>query len=976
MRTVIPAICLAVAACALGTTAQPAGAAALPESTQCETPGTATDPLGTTLDLLDTTIYTVHTALRRPGGKDLERDTVALLGVPTPVSVDDDVLGSAELTVTLVATSTSKVALTVDKTASAPASLPVRVEARVDVPGNVTEDVEVAFGYDAREGAQAGSVGTAPVGFRTDFDFVFGQELEPKGTQPAGSRSRLGVDISVASPGSALAIVGETFVRTPTGKRDLKGAAAKLTPVPAQLRLSAEMTCRGPVQTVNVGASSSGKTTNVTADVTDEREVADPTTRLPVTLRRKAKATIEALPGAVALDYVSDSAAATDTLDYSGAGSIGLLDVTIDDLVPNSQQLGREVRAVLRNVPKEGFTLTRESGGDAPRTAVALDANGPPIGSLEVGAAKGHPVSFLEHPEAFFEAGELGLGRVPGYAFATGEDIAVRVAGLSHALVDTADQANPFTSVRGLRIEATSKQQPFLVRQLKEDRVVNARVLDLPSDLTLRVTKDPQRVEYTASQKIGRLRVTAHDPTGLVRRDTGADPEVAVVRVDDVPRCLTLNILDGGFGGTTAAGVDHQDPCPADAIGRAEALITTGTPESPVEPASDNVPGAAEDGLALEDRPGHFTLFARATAVRGLSFSTEAQDARKAERTHFFIDSQKVLTASLEHPADVARPLSVKVERGVKKEYLDARLASIPAVLGLTVTDHSLRREDLAPQDECGPAEISENLCEDGVEIDYDASSAIPPSGATPAFELDTNAGLRRTPNLTGKPVAGMPNLHVGVKRLPAAVFFCKATNGLCVPDGSGRFVGDLSLKVDTSEAMELDLFDCKEDGLDDVCNRSQRTKGDQQVSTVGDIERIKFLELELDRPPIQNDVQGHVFLNTTHRTPSGGTVREVLDGDAQGPTGNDVFIHARSSDSCNEHKIKRMEADFDEVSANDRLVVFEIDNGGAQGCIAAGMDVKSSSGSMRCRVSGTQIDAGIGFPGGDISNDLCSERL
>ena len=185
---------------------------------------------------------------------------------------------------------------------------------------------------------------------------------------------------------------------------------------------------------------------------------------------------------------------------------------------------------------------------------------------------------------------------------------------------------------------------------------------------------------------------------------------------------------------------------------------------------------------------------------------------------------------------------------------------------------------------------------------------------------------------------------------LPDFVALCQATNGFC-SDQTTFPVRTGSLTVDASKEMAVHIYDCKEAGLDGICDEQQREKeenGDEQVHTVVDLEAVRFLELELNPPQAALDAVGHILINTTHRrdpvsgrtVQSGGElVTEKIVGDGRpdpgaGAPGGDYFTAARSPDPCADGKIKRVNVRMGSpdnpgsISADRRFVVFDIEAG------------------------------------------------
>lgn len=731
-------------------------------------PAAATDPvtkvLASTLDVVNLATYEVRTVLQRSDGSRVERTAPAVVGTPTLVDVHGGI-SAPDLTVSVLPRA-DRVRLAIDKLPTAPAALPVLVEAVFDLP----EGQGAAFGYDQ-------TASTAPRGFTADLLFSI---LDP----PEDSFTLV---LSPTGAPASLSVVGELFTRSGTSRLDPKRGRLTVDPVPDQMSFTAQLQSREargarrkgnpPPRTERDRASvtvSSSQTVHAVISAADHRD----------TFRRDVVADIRDLPTHVNVTYTDETLESTGTrvhthqlVDYTANARVGSLDLDVDEflgeehrkavdatvtnlplhftadldnddgprlLEPDDEEethvesrrvdylatdvvdtatftstvftpgvvpeeVDEQVDARLTTVPTRLRLVNEKRGVNDPATGadertlhLELQDVSAPLGSLEAGVASDRPVTYLADPEvvSFFRPDEIGPETKPGYASKHGDDIAVRLAGLSRAVVDTADP---------LTVHAVSNPLPFLVHAVDltceeaEDghapptctpsRTATVNVLDLPPDATVTFSPITQRVTYTGRDAAGspatvrQLRAKVDSTAALVRSATHAE-----VLAEGVPSDLELTINPGS-----------EDPPPDgvpitlgsfDAHGKRLDLLEVLLTSDPAE--DERLPDDA-DGVLVRDLRGadgtddRFHLFGRITGLRSASVTqVEKRGDPEVDPTRVqTFDTTLKLEAPL--PSGDQRDLQVDVGRtvGQSVERLVVAVDNRPN----SVTDLTLTRE-------------------------------------------------------------------------------------------------------------------------------------------------------------------------------------------------------------------------------------------------------------------------------------------
>ena len=160
--------------------------------------------------------YGVATDYKRPDGTHVVKVTGGVVNLPTLVDATGD--GFPDMTVTIQALSTSNIKMTVRRLFTAPATMPVSVEALVNDPSTPNRLINV--GYDTRH-STAPKVWTAQASLTT------------------GTTTSVSANLTVEQPPATMAVVGGLYTQGPGGARlNPKQARLNYTPVPLSSAIS------------------------------------------------------------------------------------------------------------------------------------------------------------------------------------------------------------------------------------------------------------------------------------------------------------------------------------------------------------------------------------------------------------------------------------------------------------------------------------------------------------------------------------------------------------------------------------------------------------------------------------------------------------------------------------------------------------------------------------------------------------------
>ncbi|MCW3014653.1 MAG: hypothetical protein JWO02_1745 [Solirubrobacterales bacterium] len=326
--------------------------------------------------------YRFETTYARPGGGTVARSTLATVGVPTPLNVDDDIL--PDLIGTITITGPNQVGVKIERSPTETATLPVAVQAVLnDATHKTLGRGHLAFGYDARTDRAPGTFTLS-----TPLDTL----LKPNGSYH--------FDLTQQQRGNAIAVTAGLFDGTfanpvnPTEVRLEYGAAPDTAAIDARVGtdLAATLTTNrtGPAKL----------TGRVVAGQRQDRFAAT-ITNLPSTLGLTARTsgdlhavyTASARVASIRAFFATDEAGATRQKSI----------VNLDD-VPTG---------ITADIAGSHGTITTTGG---------------PIGQTEVGVANGEPRLLTGEP-AYVNSDDDG----------SVSSTALRVPGLERAAFDLGD---------------------------------------------------------------------------------------------------------------------------------------------------------------------------------------------------------------------------------------------------------------------------------------------------------------------------------------------------------------------------------------------------------------------------------------------------------------------------------------------------------------------------------------------------------
>lgn len=954
----------------------------------------ATDVAGqliaTTSDVLDLLTYDVHTTFRRHDGSTVERTTGAVVGVPELVDVNG---GLPDVTVSILPL-LDRLRLSVTKLPTAPTRLPLKVEAVIDVPTGDGPGLGVAYGYDQTEATAPRTFSTdllfsifrlpllknlsviartsgAPDAM-TIIGTLFTRGAGRERVDPTFARLRVSpvppqvrLDASVTSrparpadaPDPAVTARDEVQARVRTNQsvdavvtasvvrgETRRDVVADITGLPTDLTVGfvdelLEDTPARLTRQRDIILSTSQTTKKVDVRVEELRDDA---------LQRSIHAIGDEIPRSISASLRTDEKAGvadptkpdaqtdTTTVAYDADGAVGSLSLTADDFVDGSRS--RQVHAVAETLPPE-FTFERIVRGiDDPETEkkestqrAVFDAPAGSLGSLEAGIAEGAAVVFPD-PAPFFRPGDLDPGEEPGYAIVDDDDLALRLFGISHALVDTADP---------LLIEAAATSGPFAARVVKGSLEVTGQVLDLPAAATVRFSPGrdatetapatPTTVRYRGSAPIGEIRAVA----------TETDPDLtifgevttAAVGVEDVPADLDLSVLSDD---PNAAPTDGTPEVVAsfDAhgakVGLLEVLLTSG-------PDLETFP-AGVDGVLLRDVGDDFVLGGRLT---GLRRATLERTVVLGDPDRFRVQSSTT-TVSLDAPHEGELPLLIDLDQqnATGRHRTIVELADRPD----TVSDLTLDQEQAALPDVVTPflkspiprrTSLRYRASEDSGELSVCLRHGELPAGFDcSAQDLDRQIGVHGlTARIDSIPArldvcfASDPTELARKKLVPRVDCLGTADaqpyseRALC-DDGDGvvfrlecpdddELPISMSLLVDASSRVTVNLRNC-EDAEALEAGKACILESGAAFIRVRDLS-LQRLAAQIDKPILDGEANdnGYAYLDTQV---DGGI--SLITGDVLLDPGEEARVAATFPQHADP---------ADEFHAEDRLVVFEV---------------------------------------------------
>lgn len=406
--------------------------------------------------------YEIHTVYRAPDDTLVETYTDALMLVPTPVDVDGTLNEDAAPDVLVQLTvDAGRATVRVSKLATAPADLPLLIEAIVADPRGTTE-LKVAYGYDTL-------ASVAPSTFSSTVQLIGAARI-----------TSFVLDVETVGAGDTLAVIAEVYEEGPDRvRRDPQRGRVTYAPVPTVSHI-------GLIQGSDLGISQSGVdlTTNIPTkvDVVIDDIQGDRAERSTVT--------IDDLPNVLSL-LLTDHEDGRRTWSYQASARVDDIALVITDTRANT--VVEEFAIVLKDMATSAL-LVQDTA-----THATFEANSP-IGAIAAGNANGRPITWLDEPAYLFQTNR-----------GVGDSFAFRILGLSRAEFDTGD---PFL------IDVNIAPGPFHVLIEDDDRTLNAIIRDLPGHVRIAFSTDAGTVEYTGSAPIGSITVDVVDPSGVSGRAT------------------------------------------------------------------------------------------------------------------------------------------------------------------------------------------------------------------------------------------------------------------------------------------------------------------------------------------------------------------------------------------------------------------------------------------------------------------------
>jgi hypothetical protein len=425
--------------------------------------------------------FTWETSYGADGAGDpVVRTHEGVLLVPTPLDVDGN--PGPEVTAQLQIDA-GRATIRVQKLPSAPAELPLQVEAVLPDPRGGEGDLFAAFGYDTRSD-------TAPEVYDATLALV-----------GAGRSATFTLDTRVVGPGERLAVIGSLFERGENGERvDPVRGRFEFDPVPLVAHV-------GVLLGSDLGLTRSGvelateTPTKATVKLEDLRGTSS------VTL----DGVIDKVPNSLSL-MLTDAESGQRTLNYTATDVVERISARVADRQDGNVR--QDFQLELGDMPR-----TVQLVQDSP-THLRMEAS-EPIGSLEVASATGGEARKLETPAYVHAYDRDGV-----------DSIAARVLGLQRAELDTGDP---------LVVDATMQAGPFDVLLVDGERTLDGKVRDLPSQVRVELSPQDGTLDYTGSSPIGELTLDGSDPSGFQGRATDLH-----LLAREIPTSLGLTYGDAG----------------------------------------------------------------------------------------------------------------------------------------------------------------------------------------------------------------------------------------------------------------------------------------------------------------------------------------------------------------------------------------------------------------------------------------------
>ena len=430
--------------------------------------------------------YQYVTRLRQPGGGEIVRRHTALVNVPTPLNVDDDLL--ADVVATVQVLSLTQFTVKIDRVLGEISTLPVKVEAIVDDPtaGALPRD-NINIGYDARD-SRAPSAWKATATLPDDG---------------SDALTTLNIVKDVAGAGTTITTVGGLFDGDSLARRDPMGGAIAYTPVPTQATLGLTL---GSHMEVRAGA-------NLPVGVKARAEIVDGPREQLVDFN------LAGLPQSLRV-RLEEPGTNQRIVTYAASASVPSLSAAYSDSVGGA--LNTKVVAKAAGLPT-GMVL-HQTGA----RAATFQATGGTLGRVEVGYANGEPrlLTNATHPYArIFDDGTL-------------KSYAGRIDALRSASVDATTKIDAELQL------GPDPRKPLRALVDMPGRHIDALLEDLPRHVKVHYDADGGVIDYDAfGETIDDITLDAEQTTpffGRVKRIHG--------HIAGLPSQATVNIKPNGGG--------------------------------------------------------------------------------------------------------------------------------------------------------------------------------------------------------------------------------------------------------------------------------------------------------------------------------------------------------------------------------------------------------------------------------------------
>ena len=443
------------------------------------------------LGLLD---YKFQTTLKRSNGTEVVRTHNALVQIPRPLNVDDDI--APDLIGTIGLSGAGRFTLRVNRMLGENAALPTKVEAIISAPSGVDIGRDtIAFGYDT-------TTSKAPKTFNSGISLL-------SLIGPGGPGIKFQTDVTGAGP--SLALVGELFDKGPGGeRRSPMRARVGFTPVPATMTATVDL---GNPLLATVTTSQRSK-----VDVLGQL-ISTPATG-PATEKR-IDAVIDSLPSTVNVSYLSGGEFQR-TVTYDASDPIGRIDVTYTEKIGTA--IDQKAVVTVKDLPK-GLVVNQTGKVDAD-----MHTTQGVIGEVYGSFANGEPQAAPTAPGA----NVITSGDYSSVGFRAGGIEALDVHG-----------AAPYT------LDATLARQRFgvFIDDRDEARTIDARVNSLPHELHLELDPDAGHVVFDGfGEAIDEITLDADDDDPFF-----ADATEITGAIRGLPTFLDVNFAQDKETGITVS---------------------------------------------------------------------------------------------------------------------------------------------------------------------------------------------------------------------------------------------------------------------------------------------------------------------------------------------------------------------------------------------------------------------------------------